>query len=497
VDCITLKTTLKVQPDDFHTRKHWSKTKNGRARACSSLGIEAYINQSVRQGNQRPSGTVLDNALSAILGAIWLDCEGQEQTTATTRRTIWGVLRSIDVALSSPTSSPACGAETLPILSCQSDTLIDQPGKQTGEADLLLGQEQDHIQYFAKEWFEREIGDVRDISNYYTDFIRESEPDIVEAEGTMLGGNHVWNSSFETASRPSTDCHTLGARSGFSSQNLLTQGTNRNTDWENVSTVEIRNSSNDTDVLITGAKRKRLRSKEDKADLIYQEMLESESRKLTYVSENEAEKLQRFLVHPRLDALEGKTSNALRFLWLTIGNWQTISNFKDQLQLARSGPCVYRQSAISSWVALETYNEICRLDNEGSLNVLLRRYHAMKLCEEEPTSGDSHRYIMVHIPNPMVAGERSTPGNPSVISKAYQTDKLVMKIMPSIQHTSPEFKKVRRRVKLLQKLAMRLGVLVNSYGLGILALLPSDASFGELSLTDNVYVSMSCDHNGM
>jgi hypothetical protein len=207
------------------------------------LGIEASINQSVRQGNQRPSDTVLDNALSAILGAIWLDCEGQEQTTATTRRTIWGVIRNIDAALSSPPSPPAYETEKLLPSSYPPDADVDQPGIHTGEIDFLLEQGQDSIEYFAKEWFEQAIGDVNDMSKFCTDIIPESETDIMEAEGTLPGGDSIWKTHILTTSPASAGRQIVDARSIFPPQYFSTQGTSQTTDCEDVSAGDMRNDS--------------------------------------------------------------------------------------------------------------------------------------------------------------------------------------------------------------------------------------------------------------
>jgi hypothetical protein len=429
---------------------------------------------------------VLDNALSAILGAIWLDCEGQERTTATTRRTIWAVIRSIDAAVSGQPSPVAGEIDLLPTLSTTPDATIIQPRTKIGEADLGLEQEQDPMQDFAKGWFDQ-IGDRQDISNFYTSFIPEPETNITEVEGTLSCGDFVYENPIQRASPPSTNCRTLGAVSNFPFQDVPTQVTRQNIALEDVSAVEVRNADTDPEVLTTGAKRKRRKQEKEKADSTYQDMLNSENRKLTRVLEVEGERLKRFLEYPELGECGGKTSNVLRFIWLAIGSWQTISNFRDQLQLARSSPYVYDRSNTLTWGAVEIYHEICRLDTEEYLTVLLRRYHAVKLCMDEPMDDGLHGYIMVETPSTILAGGRSTPGNPGMIRKAVRTDEIVSKIMPNIERNSTEFEKVRKRVKQLQKLAMYLGVLINIYGLGILALLPSGVSFGELSLTDRMY----------
>lgn len=49
-------------------------TKKHRAARATKLGIDACIKYSPRQQDQPPSTTVLSLAVSAIVGALWIDC---------------------------------------------------------------------------------------------------------------------------------------------------------------------------------------------------------------------------------------------------------------------------------------------------------------------------------------------------------------------------------------------------------------------------------------
>jgi hypothetical protein len=88
--------------DDTNSREHWWKNKKGRAKVCRSLGIGSYIKQSARQGDLSPSTAVLDHALSALFGAVWLDCENQGKSANETRSTISKVLHHIYASVNEP-----------------------------------------------------------------------------------------------------------------------------------------------------------------------------------------------------------------------------------------------------------------------------------------------------------------------------------------------------------------------------------------------------------
>lgn len=110
----------------------------------------------------------------------------------------------------------------------------------------------------------------------------------------------------------------------------------------------------------------------------------------------------------------------------------------------------------------------------------------MNLCGDEQKSSCGYSQMIVETPRSIGAAERANAGNPKFALDAKLTNELSQKIMPNTQDGSSEFEKARRKVKQLRKLARYLHILVDSYGFGVLALLPSGPSFGELSLTDNM-----------
>jgi hypothetical protein len=238
--------------------------------------------------------------------------------------------------------------------------------------------------------------------------------------------------------------------------------------------------------LVTGFKRKREQNSEDRATCTYNHLLQSEWQKLSNVPEVERMQLGRFLEHPEVDQLDD-SSPPFRFLYLTIGSSQTLIDFSDQLRVARDtqnnseGPTWF-PSSIS-----ETFDMICRLDSEEATCLLLKRYHAIKLLEEEKEHHSIHNEgILIETPETMSTGGPTQMGNPAVIREAALIDRQTSKIRPDAQPGSKEYLAVRRKVKRIRQLAKRLQKLTDLYGIGILALLPSGPSFSGFSLTDTM-----------
>ena len=238
---------------------------------------------------------------------------------------------------------------------------------------------------------------------------------------------------------------------------------------------------------VTRVKRKRAQDNEDETRTNHNALLQLERGKLTFDSEASLN-LGRFLEHPQISELEESSTQfaPFRFLYLAIGSWQTLQDFTEQLRIARGKPNVWIKPAKSSMSASETFNIICLLDSEEAVCILLRRYHAIKLLEEEQRYVAQNNGFVMVTPDTVAAGGRTQMGNPTVVQEAELIDRLAYKIKPNVQPTSEEFLSVRDKVKRLRRLARRLQNLTKLYGVGILALLPSGPSFSGYSLTDSM-----------
>ncbi|KAF2844496.1 hypothetical protein T440DRAFT_316666 [Plenodomus tracheiphilus IPT5] len=474
---------------DLHTQDHWSKTKRGRAKACKLLGIEPLITKSVRQQHQPPSDTVLDHALSAVLGAIWLDCEGQEQKISDIRSTILGVLRTIDAIVVEQSVIAGCvtGVDKSPTHQC--NLITDMPEGHSETIDLNLG-DLDDVEVFTREWFEQEL------SRFPLEVLpHQNSSSALQSLGgqddciVFPDGHHVDNIN---ASDPASIIN----HSAFKGADVepCADGSRHEKQGNGPSDAQMgqsqlatsQNTPSDAAKAMKGAKRKRNQDGEEKLDSLYQKMLQAEQRKLACVSQVDQESLIRFLQHPVLEKLEGRASILARFLYLAIGSWKTIVDFKDLCQLARSDSSVCRQLSHLSCNAAAMYGEICRLEKEEALCVLLRRYYIINLCDEEQLYNDRHSHVIVETPVTVNGFRVAKPGNPVFALDSSLTERLLFKIMPETDPESDEFKKARSKVKRLRKLAERLRLLVKRYGFGILGLLPSGSSFEQMSLSDSM-----------
>lgn len=94
--------------EDANIQDYWFKDKRKRASICCILGIDQYLIQSVRQKDQAPSRDVLATAVSAILGAIWLDLQTQNGNFPTIVEQTYAIMGRMELALTQAenTSTP-------------------------------------------------------------------------------------------------------------------------------------------------------------------------------------------------------------------------------------------------------------------------------------------------------------------------------------------------------------------------------------------------------
>jgi hypothetical protein len=433
---------------------------------------------------------VLDHALSAVLGAIWLDCEHQKRTTAEIRLTILEILRTIDAILDEHSSTAGCNTGSVQTQSHQRSTITDFSAAQPGTEDLAFEDSND-IDRFTREWFEQELDGLSVLPRSRRNSTPELRTFLGQAGSIASPDGHFIDDTSVSVSASSNEHRAACERSdvqlwpGIS--RYRSQGNEPHNAEREASYLSIlQDTPGDVAIPAKGVKRKRSQDRGEKDGPLYQEMLHSERQKLMCVSQIDRERLTRFLEHPMLDELGRRASILSRFLYLTIGSWETIVDFRGLVRLARSASSVRRQPSLSPRNAAETYDEICRLEKEGALSILLRRYHTVKLCEEEHLYNDHHSHIIVETPSTVGVAKAVKPGNPVLALDSSLTEKLLLKIMPNTDPGSNEFQKARVKVKRLRKLAGCLRILVKSYGFGILGLLPSGPSFEQMSLTDNM-----------
>lgn len=400
------------------------------------------------------------------------------------------MLRVIDAVLESAQFAPSEDG-VLESVSNISGTRTGDSAEDPEITDVVMEEERNDMETFTEDWFERAFGELPCGLLPDEDFVLEPQrlpsQAPVEAESTLLSEGCARGVLRELAMTSSTQDLTVCGRSGANFNGMPNMSHDRISGrpiFHSPKTLRIVESNATTPA--TCVKRKLTQDSKERADSTYRSMLRSEQHKLDRVSQHEKEVLVKHLEHPEISKLEEKSSNRLHFLYLAIGSWHTISDFRDQLRLARSNPSVHRQLCVSKWSAAETYTEICRLEKVEALSILLRRYHTIVLCENEQECPHRCNRMVVETPRTIGVAGRSKAGNPVSAQDASLTNQLLYKIMPGAQSGTNRFETTRRRVKRLRKLAKYLRILVHSYGFGILALLPSEPSFGEVSLTDNM-----------
>ncbi|RYN85800.1 hypothetical protein AA0119_g13103 [Alternaria tenuissima] len=127
----------KARLTDINRRKYWWKDKKKVAKACEALGFGFHIVRSDRQIGQVLSPEVLNYALNAVIGAVWLDCQAQNRNISDTCDTVSGILSQIDsiLNLSTAASGDEVGfpiavddASVFPTRSATNETLDSNPG---------------------------------------------------------------------------------------------------------------------------------------------------------------------------------------------------------------------------------------------------------------------------------------------------------------------------------------------------------------------------------
>jgi hypothetical protein len=222
---------------------------------------------------------------------------------------------------------------------------------------------------------------------------------------------------------------------------------------------------------------------------LVQEELEKSNNDPTCVTSN----LEALLDHPRIGELSLDASQVmrLRLLYLTIGSCQSLIGFKETLHAVRGMSAGIAYASGPDLCLTERFREICRLDGQEALCVLLRRYHVVKLFEMEQTNLRQATGVIVETPSTFSIGHRVKTGNPAVRHEAELTDGVLSKVQPGLTKGTREFQRIRQQISQLRRLAKVLQIWTETYGFGILALFPSGPGYSDFNLTDNMQV-LSC-----
>jgi hypothetical protein len=239
-------------------------------------------------------------------------------------------------------------------------------------------------------------------------------------------------------------------------------------------------------------KRKKACSTEDKQNdnPIYYSLLRTEQQKLESPLVRDDTNLEKYLEHPHIEEISKNLVHVmqLRFLYLAIGGFGTLNDFKEHLCVARQRELSYSRDSRTALSLMERFSEICRLESEEVLCTPIRLHHVIKFWEAEQEAFRQNNWMVIENSSPFEMVHKPQRGNPDVIRKAAATATLASRIKPGLSQESKEFKRLCDKIKRLRRLAQNLQMLTKIYGFGILALLPLGPSHQDLSLTDTMLV---------
>lgn len=229
---------------------------------------------------------------------------------------------------------------------------------------------------------------------------------------------------------------------------------------------------------------KRAQTERDKAHAALEPLLDAERQKIGAYPQPKHNELLRYLEYPNTTQLKD-SCYLFRFLYLAIGSWDTLADFSSQLQSAKEAQRSPGSSPPFPLTVFMAFDMMCRLDDQKTICILLKRYYAIKLLDGLQSSQPCES-MQVETPETFGFGSTRQRGNPQVRQEAAEIKFLTSKIAPDLQPTSEKYSSVYGKVKRFRQLEKRLQILTKSFGIGILALLPSGPSFHGFSLTDGM-----------
>ncbi|PSN59038.1 hypothetical protein BS50DRAFT_626929 [Corynespora cassiicola Philippines] len=443
-------------------RHQWFKSKAKRASVCENLGIDEHIIKSPRQKNQKPSTVVLANVLSAIVGAVWKDLEEQNRSVADTLNQLSEILCHLDAIV--------------PTVSVDRSFTTDGSVARDDGAHLNVETLNFHTeQVFPANQYER-IVDIDARLYAHRDIQFESEFLLQD-----LGqGIPIFNAELGTAGNLTSGATPLSSDQIYAQQEAI--DSREGYDDNVVSTQR---------VVVLG-KRKRQADLEAalRKGSLFSRLLQEERTKLDTIPYPTRTELDVLLDHSKIGEFSVDLSQVvqLRSLYLIIGSSGSLIEFKGQLSRARDRTLA--QPLRLNLCITERIKEVCRLDDQETLCVLTRRFHVLRIFESESEILRQENAITIETPSTFKTGHKGQSGNPVAIQEATITNSLLSKARPDLKEGSDEFERLRRRLSELRRLARRLQMLVQSYGPGILALLPCGPTYSELALTDRTLLSI-------
>ncbi|KAF5844300.1 hypothetical protein GGP41_004507 [Bipolaris sorokiniana] len=493
----------KAHLTDTNRRNYWWKDKKKVATACKVLDIEPHIVRSARQTGQELSVEVLNFALNAVIGAVWLDCQDQNRSIKDTCNTISRILGQINSSVSSPTTA---NDDQSVSLVAESSASIFSPGLVTHETpeenvvnDLEIRESSANLETYEEFSMFSPLSVLEEHHDLVTEqsspqrFFLEQQPfpelDTVESVNQNHGhGNIVGSLLNETQGvrvQPVFLAHQERVIESITPGEADSSGSITATLKRALPGREPEDSVGTQDTGSLERKNKRAQTERGRFDAALESLLDAERQKVGLCSQSERAKLLGCVEYPQTAQLKDPF-HVLKFLYLAIGSWNTLADFASQLQSvreARHSPAL--PPAICSAASM-AFSMICRLDNERTTCILLKRYYAIEFLQDGQQASQPRESIQVETAVTFGLGNTRQRGNPQIRQEAAEIRFLTSKIAPDVEETSDEYSAVYDKVKRFRQLGKRLQILTKRFGIGVLVLLPSGPSFPGVSLTDRM-----------
>ncbi|OAF98582.1 uncharacterized protein CC84DRAFT_1106065 [Paraphaeosphaeria sporulosa] len=454
---------------DANIQNHWFKNKRKRASVCCTLGIDQQLTQSVRQRDQAPSTDVLATALSAILGAIWLDLQTQNGGFPTIVEQTYAILCKLELVLTQVENT------STPLTSFSTDAQLNAPLSHHFQQVQDGGDIESH--YIALS------------SGMWSQYSDDLAHDQAQPYDTVFINNNLSNFDFGTdATENIWDCFDLpGMYEIAGDPNIMTSLGEKDVTAAKRGSIDVEYGIQPVAKMRKTQKKARSHQHDGRDEsTLHQRLLEEELEKSNALSSQIRSGSEVLLDHPGISAVEPNSPHLprLRLFYLTIGSSQTLLNFRAMLHTARNLSHIFSYIVTATLRPREIYAEICRLGNQEALCVLLRRYHVIQLFKTVQDSLFREHGLIVQTPSTHITGQRAMPGNPVNRAQANLTEEVLGMILPGPANGTPQYQKTRRHVSQLRRLANILTMWTDRYGFGVLALLPSGSNESEFNFND-------------
>ena len=178
----------------------------------------------------------------------------------------------------------------------------------------------------------------------------------------------------------------------------------------------------------------------------------------------------------------------LRVFFFAVASSHSMLTLRDILRACRdrtTGDLSEPMQGLSTAKRLEFIEHL-----EGNLAYfsLLRRCHILKLFMDNfDPSRQAEGGFIVQTQESISNTGRKKSGNPSHVAHSEMTKSMIQEIYPELQPNTPGYQTKYRSVSELRKLGKRLHFLTTMFGYGILGLLPSTTG-SDLCISDSMYV---------